>query len=376
MIYLDNHASTPCDPRVVEAMLPYFYEKCANAAIGLHRMGREANSAVERARGQVAALLGADPAEIIFTSGATESNNAVILGVGTNGTRRNIVSSGIEHKSVLEPCEELARRGWSFVKLGVNSVGCVGHGDLVASVGPDTRLVCVQAGNNEIGTLQDIRSFVRIAHAQGALMHCDAAQTVGKVPVNVHDVGVDSLSVSGHKIYGPKGIGALYLSRDARKEVAPLMYGGAQEHGFRPGTVPVPLCVGLGQACEIALSEMESERQRIAGLRDRMEKMLLEAFPGAHVNGDVTNRLPNNISLTIPGVDGESLALACPTVALSTGAACNAGAQEPSYVLRALGLSWDDALNTVRIGIGRFNTLDEMKAAGREIVAAAHALKG
>jgi cysteine desulfurase len=374
MIYLDHHASTPCDPRVVEAMLPFFTLKCANAAIGLHAMGREASEAVERARAQVAALVGCQPADIVFTSGATESNNLVLFGLTQAGSRRKIVTTAIEHKSVLGPCERLEKRGYSVVKLPVDNVGRVNAQVAKEVVDADTVLVSVQAANNEIGTIQDVAVFVESAHAKGALFLCDAAQALGKAPLDVEALDVDCLSLSGHKIYGPQGIGALYVRRSIRRQITPLMYGGAQEEGLRPGTTPVALCVGFGRACELARNELENERTRIGALRDRLEKLLLEGLRAARANGDPKNRLPNNISLTIPGVDGESLALAVPGVAFSTGAACNSGAQEPSYVLRALGLGWDEALSTIRLGIGRFNTEKEIDFAGTEIVRIAQRL--
>jgi cysteine desulfurase len=268
----------------------------------------------------------------------------------------------------------LAGRGFEIVRLPVDNLGRVSVEAARGAVDEETLLVSVQAANNEIGTIQDLRTFAAIAHASGALFHSDAAQALGKIPLAVEALGIDLMSVSAHKVYGPKGIGALYLQTAAAGQLKPIMYGGGQEQGFRPGTLAVPLCVGFGEACRIAREEQNEETRRISALRDRLETQLLRNLPGSRVNGDTVNRLSTNISLTIPGVDAESLALALPTVALSTGAACNSGAQEPSYVLRALGMDWNDAHCTIRIGLGRFNTNDEVDQAGTEIIATAKRL--
>ncbi len=368
MIYLDNHATTPCDPRVVETMLPFFTAKCGNAAIGMHSMGREANEAVERARAQVATIVGCQSAEIVFTSGATESNNLVLLGLPQAGSRRKIVTTVVEHKSVLAPCDVLEKRGYIVIRLPVDKGGRVNLEAANAAVDEETLLVSVQAANNEIGTIQDLRCFADIAHAKGALFHSDAAQALGKMPLDVEGLDIDCASLSAHKIYGPKGVGALYVRAAVRQQMVPLMYGGSQEAGLRPGTTAVPLCVGFGTACEIVGDKVEKEAARIGSLRDKLQNILLNGLPGARVNGYTQYRLSTNISITIPGVDGESLALGLQGVALSTGAACNSGAQEPSYVLRALGIGWDEAINTIRIGLGRFNTALEIEYAGAEIV--------
>jgi cysteine desulfurase len=256
----------------------------------------------------------------------------------------------------------------------VDSLGRVNEERAREIVDERTILVSVQAANNEIGTLQDLRLFAAIAHAKGSLFHCDAAQALGKIPLDVEAVGLDFASFSAHKIHGPKGVGALYMRSTVRRQLTPLMHGGGQEGGLRPGTVPVPLCVGFGAACQLARADFQQEVAKLGCLRDQLQEYLLKELPGSSVNGDPANRLPTNISLTIPGVDGESLALALCGVALSTGAACNAGAQEPSYVLRALGLQWDDALNTIRIGLGRFNTEAEISGAAFEIVRTAKRL--
>ena len=337
-------------------------------------MGRETNEAVARARAQVAAIVGCQSAEIVFTSGATESNNLVLLGLPKAGNRRKIVTSVIEHKSVLAPCDVLEKRGYIVIRLPVDKGGRVSLEAAKAAVDEETLLVSVQAANNEIGTIQDLRCFANIAHTKGALFHSDAAQALGKMPLDVEGLDIDCASLSAHKIYGPKGVGALYVRAAVRQHMVPLMYGGSQEDGLRPGTTAVPLCVGFGAACEIIRDEVEREAARIETLRDKLQNMLLNGLPGARVNGDTQHRLSTNISITIPGVDGESLALALQGVALSTGAACNSGAQEPSYVLRALGIGWDEAIDSIRIGLGRFNTEVDIEQAGTEIIASAKRL--
>lgn len=365
VIYLDNHATTPCDPRVVRAMLPYFTEFFGNPSSNLHQPGRRAADAVERARSQVAELIGAKSGEVVFTSGASESNNLAIFGVAGahRGGRRRIITTPIEHKAVLEPFRRLAQQGFELVWLPVDSKGRV---DLEAAerlINHETLLVSVQAANNEIGTIQPVAKIAAIAHQYGALVHSDAAQAVGKIPVNVSAWGVDLLSISAHKLYGPKGIGALYINQRIRKtSINPLILGGGQELGLRSGTHNVPGIVGLGEACEIARVSMAEESWRISRLRDAFESGLRAVIPGIHVNGDLENRLPGNSSITFPDVEADALILNMPDVALSMGSACNSGAIEPSYVLTSIGLSYDLAYSTVRIGWGRFNKEDDVVA--------------
>lgn len=366
VIYLDNHATTPCDPRVVQVMLPYFTEFFGNPSSSLHQLGRKAADAVELARGQVAELIGAKPGEIVFTSGASESNNLAIFGVteAYKGKRKRIITTPIEHKAVLEPFRQLARRGFEPVFLPVDSKGRV---DLEAAemiIDDRTLLVSVQAANNEIGTIQPIPEIVALAHQCGALVHCDAAQAVGKVPLDVGSWGVDLLSISAHKLYGPKGIGALYVTQRVRKAaIHPQIFGGGQESGLRSGTQNVPGIVGLGEACEIARVSMAEESWRISQLRDAFESGLRAVIPGIHVNGDLENRLPGNSSITFPEIEADALILNMPDVALSVGSACHSGAIEPSHVLTAIGLSRDLAHSTVRVGWGRFNVEDDVAAA-------------
>lgn len=374
MIYLDYHATTPCDPNVIAAMLPYFGQHFANPSSVDHMAGRSAASAVDTARAQIARLINARPREIIFTSGATESNNLVILGIaeGAIKSRTRIVTSAIEHKAVLEPCAHLARAGFEIVILPVDARGVVSLEDAGEAITDDTLLVSIHAANNEVGTLQSIRDLATIAHAHGALMHTDAAQAVGKIPVDVDAWDVDLLSISGHKLYGPKGVGALYIRDGARGlRVMPRMFGGGQEWAIRPGTLNVPGIVGLGAACEIAAVVEPDEAIRIAALRDLLEDLLLEYLPGLIINGNLNGRLPGNSSIIFPTIDAHTLLANLPMLALSTGSACTSGAIEPSHVLLAMGLSRDAADSTVRFGLGRYTTDEEVRVAVSQIRAAA-----
>ncbi|HEU5367236.1 MAG TPA: cysteine desulfurase family protein [Ktedonobacterales bacterium] len=365
-IYLDYHATTPCDPRVVEAMLPYFTATFANPASSLHVPGRRAARAVESAREHVAEMIGASTNEIIFTSGATESNNLAIFGVahGHSNTRRRIVTTPIEHKAVLEPLRILERQGFELVYLPIDPTGQVILEAAEEIINDQTLLVSVQVASNEIGTIQPIAEIAAIAGRHGALFHCDAAQAVGKISIDVAQWGVDLLSISAHKLYGPKGVGALYIAGGTRAQpLAPLVYGGGQEWGVRPGTSNVPGIVGLGQACLLCQSEMHEESQRTSGLRDTLEAQLKTRIPGLRINGKRGQRLPGNSSLSFPDVEADALILNLPMLALSMGSACNTGAIEPSYVLTAIGLSREMASSTVRVGLGRFSTSAEIEEA-------------
>lgn len=371
-IYLDYNATTPVDPRVLEAMLPYFSRVYGNPANGLHRQGRLAAQAVDIAREQVAQLLGARPHEIFFTAGATESNNLAIEGVArraANGPRRRIVTTAVEHKAVLSPCQRLAREGWEVVVLPVTRDGIV---DVIAAetaIDDHTLLVSIQAANNEIGTIQPLAALSAIAHKRGVLVHCDAAQAVGKISVDVNDLGVDLLSASAHKLYGPKGIGALYVRGGTHAiPLEPLSLGGGQESGLRPGTSNMPGIVGFGAACEIARNELAIEGQRIREIRDLLEEKLLAQIPSLMVNGSGTDRLPNTSSLAFPGVDADALLLNMPSLMLGTGSACTSGAIEPSHVLQAIGIERDVAFRTVRASLGRFTNEEEIHYAVAVIV--------
>ena len=368
-IYLDYNATTPCDPRVVEKMLPYFSEQYGNPANGLHIQGRKSARAVAEAREQISALLAAQPGEVFFTAGATESNNLAILGLARAArrtTRRRIVTTAVEHKAVLLPSKKLADDGFDIVVLPVNRNGKV---DIEAArdvINTDTLLVSVQAANNELGTIQPVTEISLLAHEKGAYMHCDAAQAVGKIPVNVNDLGVDLLSVSAHKLYGPKGIGCLYVRGGTRTiALEPLAYGGGQENGLRSGTTNVPGAVGFGEACAIAQTELMDEMARLTALRDTLEMELLTVIDGLLINARQTDRLPNTSSLTFPGVDADALLLNMPELMSGTGSACTSGAVDPSHVLTAIGLSRAESSSTIRLSLGRFTYRHEI----REVVA-------
>lgn len=370
MIYLDYHATTPCDPRVVEAMLPYFTEQFANPSSATHRAGKSAAKAVEQARRQVAELIGAEPREIIFTSGATESNNLAILGLArhANNKRRKIVTTAIEHKAVLAPGKHLEKLGFEMVVLPVDAAGRINRDAAQEAIDKNTVVVSIQAANNEIGTIQDIAYFAHLAHEQGALFHTDAAQAVGKIPVDVAEWDVDLLSISAHKLYGPKGVGALFVRGGPYGlPLEPLVYGGGQEADVRPGTMNVPGIVGLGKACALCQDEMAVESQRVAILRDHLESLLFAQISNVQRNGDLTNRLSGNSSLTLPGIDAEALIANVPELSLSAGSACTSGTPAPSHVLLAIGMGREAAHQTIRIGLGRFSTEEEIITAANLI---------
>ncbi|HVM77614.1 MAG TPA: aminotransferase class V-fold PLP-dependent enzyme [Stellaceae bacterium] len=375
-VYLDYQATTPVDPRVLEAMLPWFTEKFGNPGSVTHAYGREAAAAVERARGQVASLIAADPREIVFTSGATESNNLAIKGAARfhREERDHVVTLATEHKCVLESVRALEREGFRATILPVQPDGLVDLGALEAALDERTAVVSVMAAHNEIGVLQPLEEIAALARERGILLHSDAAQAVGKVPVDVDALGVDLLSISGHKVYGPKGIGALYVRRRPRARIAPLFDGGGQERGLRSGTLATPLCVGLGEATAIAEREMATEAERVGALRDRLLAGLRREVPAVRVNGDAKHRLAGNLNVTFPGIGALELMEACPGLALSTGSACTAAEVEPSYVLRAIGVSDDDARSSLRIGLGRFSTEKEVDFAVDSLGAAVRRL--
>lgn len=370
-IYLDSNASTPIDPRVLQVMQPFFSDLYANPSSTTHEAGRHVASAVERARADVAALIGAVPDEIVFTGGATESNNLAILGLAAAApsNRRRVVTTQIEHKSVLAPVRELGRRGFDTSILGVDWCGRVDLDQLERSLRQgDVFLVSIQAANSEVGTRQDIPEVVRLAHKYGAAVHCDAVQAAGKVPVDVGAWGVDLMSFNAHKLYGPKGVGALFLSGSARSwPLQPLMFGGNQEFGLRPGTLDAPSIVGFGASAAIAMLELSQESERVVHLRDAFEINVQELTGGVVVNGDRCCRLPGTTSLTFDGIDAEALLARLSNVAASTSSACNSGALEPSHVLQAMGLEREDAYRTVRFAFGRFNTEHEVLEAARAV---------
>ncbi len=371
-VYLDNQATTRCDPRVVATMLPWFTEHYGNPHSVEHVMGTEAEAAVEDARTQVAALVGADPKELVFTSGATESNNIAIKGAArfAGNERRRIVTVATEHKCVLESVADLAAEGFEPVFLPVRPDGLLDPDVLRAALDVPTLLVTVMTVNNEIGVVQDIAALAAISKQAGALFHTDIAQAVGKVPIDLSAWKVDLASVSGHKFYGPKGVGALYVRRRPRVRLTPLFSGGGQERGLRSGTLPSPLIIGLGEACRLAQAEMAEEAQRLASLRDRLLDHLRAAIPDIVVNGSTEARIPGNLNLTFPVATAADLMARVPDLCVSTGSACSSATIEPSYVLRALGLSDDAASRTLRIGIGRFTSPADIDYAAAALTAA------
>lgn len=374
-VYLDNQATTPCDPRVVAAMLPFFSERFGNPHSAEHRMGRDAEEAVERARAEVAALIGAEPREIILTSGATESNNIAIKGAAQfaraqGSPRTRVVTVTTEHKCVLASVADLAAEGFEPVLLPVHPDGLLDPETFSAAVDERTLLVSVMAVNNEIGVIQDLATLVPIARRAGALFHTDAAQAAGKIPLDVAALGIDLLSISGHKLYGPKGVGALYVRRRPRVRLSPLFSGGGQERGLRSGTLPAPLIVGLGEACRIAGAEMAEEAARLADLRVSLHRRLAEALPGLRLNGSAAARIAGNLNLTFPRTEAAELMARVPDLCVSTGSACSSAEVEPSYVLRALGLSEAEAARTLRIGLGRFTSAADIDYAAAALIAA------
>ncbi|HUC61000.1 MAG TPA: IscS subfamily cysteine desulfurase [Alphaproteobacteria bacterium] len=376
-IYLDYQATTPVDPRVLQAMLPYFAEKFGNPGSVSHSFGREASLAVENAREQVAALIGAEAREIVFTSGATESNNLAIKGAARfrGETRRHIVTLATEHKCVLESAKAMEAEGFRVTYLPVERDGLVDLGRLAAALDEDTVLVSVMAAHNEIGVIQPLAEIGALCRARGIYFHTDAAQAVGKIALDVEALGIDLMSISGHKIYGPKGVGALYVRRRPRVRLEPLLSGGGQERGLRSGTLAAPLIVGFGEACAIAGVEMAEEGKRLLALRQRLADGLMARVPELRINGDLAQRLPGNLNVSIPGVDAEALMAALPELALSSGSACTSAEVEPSYVLRALGLPEALARASLRIGLGRFTEADEVDYAAQAIAEAARRLR-
>ena len=374
LVYMDNHATTAVDPRVVEAMLPLFTETFGNAASTTHQFGWEAKQAVDAARKSIAEGIGARASEIVFTSGATESNNLAIRGVAEQSRRkgRHLVSVVTEHPSVLDPLSKLSRRGYDVTYLPViqapdEQAGRIRPEQVAEAIGDDTILVSVMLANNEIGVIQPLAEIGRICKDRGVLLHTDATQAVGKIPVDVQRLGVDLMSFSAHKIYGPKGIGALYVRRrDPLVRLEPQIHGGGHERGLRSGTLNVPGIVGLARALGLCLDEVSTESQRLGALRDRLFEGLAGAVSDVRLNGPARSpdlRLPGNLNVSFANVDGEALLISAPGVAASSGSACTSAKPEPSHVLRALGIGDDLTRGSVRFGLGRFNTSDEVEFA-------------
>lgn len=362
-VYLDYHATTPVDPRVLDEMLPYFSEQFGNPHSKQHAWGWEAAKAIDTARSRVAALINASAQEITFTSGASESNNLALKSAAEclrdRGTR--IVTVATEHKSVLDSCRCLATRGFDVTVIGVRPDGLIDLDELRSAVTPSTILVSVMAANNEIGTLQPLREIGALTHERGALLHTDSAQGAGKIPIDVEAMNIDLLSLTAHKMYGPKGSGALYVRRMKPKlSLAAQIDGGGQENGLRSGTLNVPGIVGLGRAAEICRLEMQDESARLAGLRDRLLEGLRAKIDGVRVNGTLERRLPHNLHVSFEGIEGEALLMAIGDLAVSTGSACSSGSQKPSHVLQAIGAVGPNGGAAIRFGLGRGTTLDDI----------------
>ncbi len=377
-VYMDYHATTPVDPEVLQIMLPYFTDEFGNAASRNHPYGWAAEAAVEKGREQVAALIGASSKEIVFTSGATESDNMAILGVAEmyEEKGKHIITTKIEHKAILDPCKYLEKKGWQVTYLDVDKTGRVDLEQLKGAIRPDTILVSIIFANNEIGTIQDIEAIGKLCKEKKILFHTDAVQAIGKVKVDVEQMGIDLLSVSAHKMYGPKGIGALYVRRrNPRVRVAPVLHGGGHERGMRSGTLNVPGIVGLGAAAEKCSRVWEEESGRIKKLRDRMWDSFRKELDEIHLNGHPVHRLPNNLNISFAFVEGESMMMAIKNVAVSSGSACTSASLEPSYVLRALGVGEELAHSSIRFGLGRFTTEKEVEYVTHEVVGAVKRLR-
>ncbi len=370
-IYMDNHATSPMDPRVFDAMRPYFLEHFGNAASRNHSFGWQAEEAVEKARKQIAELIGANSKEIVFTSGATESNNLALKGVAEMYAERgnHIITAATEHKAVLDTCKRLEKNGLRVTYLPVQQDGLVDLDMLRAAITDKTILISIMYANNEIGVLQPIAEIGKIAKEKGVLFHTDATQAVGKVPVNVIKDNVDLMSLSGHKMYGPKGVGGLYVRRrNPRVQLTAQMDGGGHERGMRSGTLNVPGIVGLGEACAICHKEMAEEARRMTYLRDKLKDRLLAQLDEVFINGTMEHRLPNNLNISFAYVEGESLLMGINDVAVSSGSACTSATLEPSYVLKALGAGDDLAHSSIRFGLGRFNTEEEVDYVSEKVV--------
>jgi len=370
-IYLDNHATTPADPRVVDAMLPYFTEKFGNAASRNHEFGWKAEEAVENARAQIARLINATPKEIVFTSGATESTNLAIKGVAEmyREKGKHIITQVTEHKATLDTCKRLEKYGYEVTYLPVEKDGRINLDDLRRAITPQTILISIMYANNEIGAVQPIAEIGKIAKEKGVFFHVDAVQAVGKIPVDVQKDGIDLMSISAHKIYGPKGVGALYVRRkNPRVQLSAIIDGGGHERGMRSGTLNVTGIIGLGKACEICQNEMAAESAKLFKMRERLRESIMSRLDETFINGSMEHRLPHNINISFAYVEGESLLMGINDIAVSSGSACTSATLEPSYVLKALGVGEDLAHTSIRFGVGRFNTDEEIDYVADRVV--------
>ena len=369
-IYLDNQATTPLDPKVFSAMSPWFTEKFGNASSRNHTYGWEAEEAVEIARESIAAIIGSLPKEIIFTSGATEANNIALQGAAKNyqNQGRHIITLKTEHKAVMDVCQHLSKDGFDITYLPVDKDGILDVNKFEDAIRDDTILASVMHVNNEIGVIQPIKELGAICKNKNVIFHVDAAQSLGKIPLNVDDMGIDLLSISAHKFYGPKGIGGLYIRRkDPRVQLQPIMFGGGHERGIRSGTLPVPNIVGIGRACDLAADVMNEENLKITTLRDALLQGIRDKNPNALVNGSMEYRVAGNLNMSFPGVNNEAIIAAIPEIAISSGSACTTSTMEPSHVLLALGMSKEEAYSSLRFGIGRFNTEQDIHIAVKSI---------
>jgi len=367
-IYLDNHATTPVDERVLGTMLPYFKGQFGNAASRTHTFGWDAEDAVDKAREQIANLINAQPKDIIFTSGATESDNLAIKGVVAAAKNPHIITQATEHHAVLDPCRALERHGVEITIITVDQYGVVTPGAVAEAITENTALVSIMTASNEIGTLQTISEIGAICRDKDIYFHTDAAQSIGKLPIDIEAMDIDLLSISAHKLYGPKGIGALYVRSRPRVRLIGQMDGGGHEKGMRSGTLNVPGIVGLGEACEIAQKEMDSEAKKCQQLRDYLQERLFSALDQIVLNGHPEQRLPGNLNISFASVEGESLLMGLRDIALSSGSACTSASLEPSYVLKAVGVSDDMAQSSIRFGIGRFNNEQEIDYAAKRVI--------
>lgn len=376
-IYMDYQATTPMDPRVLEEMLPWFVEKFGNPASRSHAFGWEADKAVEKARHQVAQLIGADPREIVFTSGATESDNLAIQGVAHFYKEKgnHIITPVTEHKAVLDSCRYLESEGFEITYLPVQKNGLVNLTELENAITDKTLLISIMAGNNEIGVLQPLAEIGALCRRKKVFFHCDGAQGVGKMALDVNAMNIDLLSISAHKLYGPKGIGALYVRRRPRIRIKPVMHGGGHERGMRSGTLSTPLLVGFGKACELAGEEMIDENQKVLALRERLRNGIFQQLSHVEINGDLEHRLTGNLNISFAFVEGESMMMAIKDVAVSSGSACTSASLEPSYVLRSLGISEELAHTSIRFGLGRYTTEEEVDFVIKTVVDAVNRLR-
>lgn len=377
-IYLDYHATTPMDPRVLETMLPYFTETFGNAASRNHSFGWQAEEVVVKSREQIAATIGAMEKEIVFTSGATEADNLALQGVADfyKNKGNHIITSPIEHKAILDTCQYLSQKDYEITYLSVDRHGSIDLKELEDAITDKTILVSLMAANNEIGTINPLKEIGAITRTKGVLFHCDATQGVGKIPIDVNEMNIDLLSMTAHKVYGPKGIGALYVRRKRpRVRLSPIMHGGGHERGMRSGTLNVPGIVGFAKALELCQQEMEAEAERLITLRERLHKKLTDQLDYVELNGHPTNRLPGNLNVSFAYVEGESLLMGINDIAVSSGSACTSASLEPSYVLRAMGVGDELAHSSVRFGLGRFTTEEEIDYTAEKVISTVNRLR-